>query len=136
METPLRGGSTLTPGKTTPDSGHFALISPSASTHIANGRALRGHIIIQLHTRPVDFPCQLFGFLQGSRPARPGKATSAGHYRDNLSLYFIVISFSLSFIAIKKILSLSIYRYRDTFVPKSAIIDNKIQQVIEKQFHT
>ena len=36
----------------------------------------------------------------------------------------------------KKSLSLSIYRYRDTFVQKSAIIDNKIQQVIEKQFHT
>ena len=62
--------------------------------------------------------------------------SSAGHYCDNLSRYFIVISFSLSFIAIKKSLSLSIYRYRDTFVPKSAIIDNKIQQVIEKQFHT
>ena len=61
---------------------------------------------------------------------------SAGHYRDTLSRYFIVICFSLSFIAIKKSFSLSIYRYRDTFVPKSAIIDNKIQQVIEKQFHT
>ena len=36
----------------------------------------------------------------------------------------------------KKSFSLSIYRYRDTLVPKSAIIDNKIQQVIEKQFHT
>ena len=55
--------------------------------------------------------------------------TSARHYHDNLSLYFIVISFSLSFIAIKKTLSLSIYRYRDTFVSKSAIIDNKIQQL-------
>ena len=65
-----------------------------------------------------------------------GPEGSAAHYRDNLSRYFIVIIFSSSFIAIKNSLSLSIYRYRDTFVPKSAIIDNKIQQVIEKQFHT
>ena len=51
-------------------------------------------------------------------------------------LGFIVLSFSLSIIAIKKSLPLSIYRYLDTFVPKSAIIDNEIQQVIEKQFYT
>ena len=63
-------------------------------------------------------------------------SSSAGHYRDNVSRHFIVIIFSLSFIAIKKNPPLSIYRYRDTFVPKSAIIYNKIQQVIEKQFHT
>ena len=31
------------------------------------------------------------------------------------------------------VIDLSVSRY---FVPKSAIIDNKIQQVIEKQFHT
>ena len=59
---------------------------------------------------------------------------SAWHYRDNLQRYFIVISFSLSFIAIKKIPLVIDLSYRDTFVPKSAIIDNKIQQVIEKQF--
>ena len=48
-------------------------------------------------------------------------------YRDKL---FVIVYRD------KKSLSLSIYRYRNTFVPKSAIIDNKIQQVIEKQFHT
>ena len=48
-------------------------------------------------------------------------------YRDKL--FVIVLSRQ------KNPLLLSIYRYRDTFVPKG-ISDNKIQQVIEKQFHT
>ena len=61
---------------------------------------------------------------------------SSGDYRNNLLRYFIAIAFRYHFIAINFSLSLLNYQYRDTFVPKSEIIDNKIQQVIEKQFHT
>ena len=53
---------------------------------------------------------------------------------DNLSRYFLTISFSLLFYRIKCfpfIIDLSVQRY---FCKKSAIINNKIQQVIVKKF--
>ena len=61
---------------------------------------------------------------------------SARHYCDNLSRYFIAISFSLSFYRIiffPLVIDLSVSQY---FWSKISDNDNKIQQVIEKQFHT
>ena len=82
----------------------------------------RRAVIMALHEDRLSWLCMKSGY-RGSAWRAQCWALSRYAYRYR----FIAITFSLS---------LSIYRCRDTFVSKSAIIDNKIQQVIEKQFHT